>query len=158
MGEVQFLAFHLRQYGIYATFLQVTEQCRMREFLYLQALETRFICLSFSDRIIDRPDMRCLPFNPFQQVRHIVGAVEFLRQGDDISALTRPEFVPMVEFGIYLERCFRFLPERGFVPKAFTLSLDGAVAQTLQIVCDAYFLCFLCSHNLPMVLMVNENR
>ena len=38
--EVQFLAFHFRQCGVYPTFLQVAEQCGVREFLYLQALKT----------------------------------------------------------------------------------------------------------------------
>lgn len=44
MDEVQFLAFRLRQCGVYPTFLQVAEQCRMREFPYLQLLEGWFGC------------------------------------------------------------------------------------------------------------------
>lgn len=45
VGEVQFLALRLSQYGIYPTLLQVTEQCWMREFPDLQLLERRFGCL-----------------------------------------------------------------------------------------------------------------
>ncbi len=45
VGEVQFLALRLRQYGIYPTLLQVAEQCRMRELPDLQLLEGRFGCL-----------------------------------------------------------------------------------------------------------------
>jgi len=112
VDEVQFFAFRFRQFGTYATFLQVAEQCRVQEFPYLQALKTRFIGLSLPERIIGWSDMRCLPFNPLQQVRHIVGTVKFLRQCDDVTSFACSEVVPLVEFGVYLERGFRFLPER----------------------------------------------
>lgn len=50
--------------------------------------------------------MRCLPSNLFQQVRHIIGTVEFLRQCYNVATLACSEVVPLVEFGVYLERCF----------------------------------------------------
>ena len=107
-------------------------------------LETRFRCL-LAKRERHGTDVRCLFRYLTKQVRHIVRAIKFLRQSDDVASLACPEVVPLVEFSVYLERGFRFPPERGFVPKAFALLLDGAVAQTLKIVCDTYILCFLCS-------------
>ena len=126
MDEVQFLAFHFRQCGVYPTFLQVAEQCGVREFLYLQALKT-FLGGLFLESVIGWSDMECLPSNLFQQVRHIVGTVEFLRQCDDVATFACSEVIPLIEFGVYLERCFRFLPERGLVPKAVAMPFDRAI-------------------------------
>lgn len=53
--------------------------------------------------------VRCLFGDALQQIRHIVGTVEFLRQCDDVAALADAEVVPLVEFGVYLERGFGFL-------------------------------------------------
>ena len=92
--------------------------------------------------------MRCLFGDALQQIRHVVGAVEFRSQCDDIATLADAEVIPLVEFGVYLERGFRFLTERGFVPKAVALLLYGRVAQTLQIVCDSDLFCFLDVHDI----------
>ena len=56
--------------------------------------------------------MRCLFGNALQQIRHIVGTVEFRSQSDDVAALADTEVVPLVEFGVYLERGFGFLSQR----------------------------------------------
>ena len=146
MDEVQFLTFSPCQCGVYFTLLQLTEQCRVSEFSHLQMLETRFGCL-LTKRERHGTDVRCLFRNLAKQVRHIVRTVKLLCQSDDVAAIACSEVVPLVEFGVYLERGFRFLPERGFVPKAFALLLDGAVAQTLQIVCQLDCFCFLDVHN-----------
>lgn len=42
MGEVEFLTFALGNIRINTTFLQVSEQCRMRKPPNFQLLETRF--------------------------------------------------------------------------------------------------------------------
>ena len=146
MNEVKFLTFRLRQCGVYSTFLQVAAQCRVSELSNLQMLETRFGCL-LAKRERHGTDVRYLLRYLAKQVRHIVRTVEFLRQCDDVAALARSKIIPLVEFGVYLERGFCFLPERGFVPKAFALLLDGAIAQTLQIVCQSDCFCFLNVHN-----------
>ncbi|MCS3273384.1 hypothetical protein NXV08_00120 (plasmid) [Bacteroides fragilis] len=46
--------------------------------------------------------MRCLFGDALQQIRHVVGAVEFRSQCDDIATLPMPKFIPLVEFGVYL--------------------------------------------------------
>ena len=56
--------------------------------------------------------MRCLFGDALQQIRHIVGTIEFLRQCDDVAALANTEVIPLVEFGVYLERGFGFLSQR----------------------------------------------
>ena len=91
--------------------------------------------------------MRCLFGDALQQIRHVVGAVEFRSQCDDIATLADAEVIPLVEFGVYLERGFGFLSQRCHVPKAAILSLDGCVPQTLQIVCYSDLFCFLYCHN-----------
>ena len=111
MDEVQFLTFRLRQCGVYPTFLQVAEQCRVREFAHFQMLETRFGCL-LAKRERHGTDVRCLFRYLTKQVRHIVRTVKLLRQSDDVASLTCSEVVPLVEFGVHLERCFGFFPER----------------------------------------------
>ncbi len=50
--------------------------------------------------------------NALQQIRHIVGTVKFRSQCDDIAALADAEVVPLVEFGVHLERGFGFLSQR----------------------------------------------
>lgn len=111
MDEVQFLAFSLCQCDVYSTLLQVAEQCRVSEFSHLKMLETWFGCL-LTKRERHGTDVRCLLRYLVKQIRHIVRTVKFLRQCDDVAALARSEVVPLVEFGVHLERCFRFLPER----------------------------------------------
>ena len=56
--------------------------------------------------------MRCLFGDALQQIRHVVGAVEFRSQCDDIATLADAEVIPLVEFGVYLERGFGFLSQR----------------------------------------------
>ena len=56
--------------------------------------------------------VRCLFGDALQQIRHIVGAVEFRSQCDDVAALADAEVVPLVEFGVHLERGFGFLSQR----------------------------------------------
>ena len=46
--------------------------------------------------------MRCLFGDALQQIRHVVGAVEFRSQCDDIATLADAEVIPLVEFGVYL--------------------------------------------------------
>ena len=54
----------------------------------------------------------CLFGDALQQIRHIVGAVEFRSQCDDVAAPADTEVVPLVEFGVHLERGFGFLSKR----------------------------------------------
>ncbi len=56
--------------------------------------------------------MRCLFGDALQQIRHVVGAVEFRSQCDDIATLADAEVIPLVEFGVYLEPGFGFLSQR----------------------------------------------
>ena len=56
--------------------------------------------------------VRCLFGDALQQIRHIVGTVEFRSQCDDVTALADAEIVPLVQLGVYLERCFGFLSQR----------------------------------------------
>ena len=109
-------------------------------------LETRVGC-GLVKRERHGTDVWSLFRYPVKQVRHMVGCVEFLCQCDDVAAPAQPIIEPQIVFHAHLERCFRFLPERGFVPKAFALLLDGRVAQTLQIVCQLACFCFLAVPN-----------
>ena len=56
--------------------------------------------------------MRSLFLYPFQEVRHMVGTVEFPCQRDDVAALAQPEIIPFIKVGIDLEGRFGFLPQR----------------------------------------------
>lgn len=47
-----------------------------------------------------------------QQIRHIVGAIEFRCQCDDVATPANTEIIPLVEFGVYLELGFGFLSHR----------------------------------------------
>ena len=146
MGEVQFLTFWLCQGGIYTSFLQVTEQCRMGKFFHFQMLETRFGCLLVK-RERYRSDVWHLLRYLTKQIGNIVRTVKFLRQCDDVAASAQPVIEPQIVFHTHLKRCFCFLPERGFVPKVVSLLLHGRVAQTLQIVRQFDCFCFLNVHN-----------
>ena len=74
MDEVQFFTFQPRQVGVYASFLQIAEQCRMGKFVHLQLLETRFGCL-LAKRERYWTDVRYSLRYLVEQVRHIVGCV-----------------------------------------------------------------------------------
>ena len=111
MDEVQFLTFRLRQCCVYPTLLQVSEQCRMLEFPDLQLLKGRLECL-LAKRERNRTDVWSLFRYLTEQIRHIVGTMEFLRQSDDVATLADTEVIPLVEFGVYLERGFGFLSQR----------------------------------------------
>ena len=56
--------------------------------------------------------VRCLFGDALQQIRHIVGTVEFRSQSDDVAAFADAEVIPLDEFGVYLERGFGFLSQR----------------------------------------------
>lgn len=47
----------------------------------------------------------CLFGDALQQIRHIVGTVEFRSQCDDVAALANAEVIPLVEFGVYPKLC-----------------------------------------------------
>ena len=102
MDEVQFLTFRLRQCGVYFTFLQVAEQCRMREFPYLQLLEGWLGCL-LAKRERNGTDVWSLFRYLAEQVRHMVGEIEFLRQCDDVTAFAQSVIEPQVASGVHLE-------------------------------------------------------
>lgn len=54
----------------------------------------------------------CLFGDALQQIRNIVGTVEFRSQCDDVTAPADTEVVPLVKFGVHLERGFGFLSQR----------------------------------------------
>ena len=56
--------------------------------------------------------MQCLFGDALQQIRHIVGTIEFRSQCDDVATLADAEVIPLVEFGVYFERGFGFLSQR----------------------------------------------
>ena len=56
--------------------------------------------------------VRCLFGDALQQIRHIVGTVEFHSQCDDVAALSDAEIVPLVQLGVHLERGFGLLSQR----------------------------------------------
>lgn len=101
-----------------------------------------------------RVQIWCLFGDALQQIRHIVGTVEFRSQCDDITALADAEIVPLVQLGVHLERGFGLLSQRRFVPKAVTLLFYGCVAQTLQIVCYSDSFCILCSHIITVLMLM----
>ena len=92
--------------------------------------------------------MRCLFRYLTEQIGHMVRRIKLLRQSDDVAAFADAEVVPPVEFGVYLERGFRFLSQWRFVPKTVALLLYGQIAQTLQIVCNLDLFCFLDVHDM----------
>lgn len=47
--------------------------------------------------------VRCLFGDALQQIRHIIGMVEFRSQCDDVTAFAYAEVVPLVQFGVHLE-------------------------------------------------------
>ena len=126
----------------------------MGEFSHFQMLKTRFGCL-LAKRERHGTDVWNQFSYPVKQVRHIVGCIKFLCQRNDVAASAQSVIEPQVTVGVHLERGFRFLSERGFVPQAVSLLLYGRVTQTLQIVCDSDLFRFLCSHNLTMDLVMN---
>ena len=71
MDKVQFLTFRLCQCDIYPAFLQVAEQCRMREFPDLQLLEGRLGCL-LAKRERNGTDVWSLFRYLTEQIRHMV--------------------------------------------------------------------------------------
>ena len=147
MGEVELFTLRLCQSDVYAPFLQVSEQCRMGEFAHLQMLETRFGC-PLTKRERHRTNVWRLLRYFAKQVRHIVRTVKLLRQSDDVAALACSEVVPLIEVSVHLERGFRFLTERGFIPQAVSLLLYGRITQTLQIVRNFDLFCFLDVHDI----------
>ena len=83
-----------------------------------------------------RADVCCLLLYAFQQIGYIFRIVKFRCQCEDVSAFADAEVIPFFKLGVYLERGFRFLPERGFIPQVLALLLYRRIAQTLQIVCQ----------------------
>lgn len=126
----------------------------MGEFSHLQMLETRFGCL-LAKRKRHRTDVWSLFNYPVKQVRYIIGCIKFLCQRNDVAASAQSVIEPQVTVGVYLERGFRFLSERGFVPQAVPLLLYGHVAQTLQIVRDSDLFGFLDVHDFTEDLIVD---
>ena len=147
VDEVQFLTFRLRQCGVYSTLLQVTEQCRVREFSHFQMLETRFGCL-LAKRERYGTDVWCLFRYLAKQIRHMVGCVQYPCKCDDVTTSSQSIIEPQVAVGVHLERGFRFLTERGFIPQAVSLLLYGRITQTLQIVRNFDLFCFLDVHDI----------
>ena len=102
MDEVEFLAFALGDIRINTSFLQISEQCRMRKLPDFQLLETRFGWL-LTKRERCGTDMRCLSCYLAKQGGHIIILIEFPCQREDIAAFAQPEIEPLVQSGIDLE-------------------------------------------------------
>ena len=145
MGEVELFTLRLCQSDVYAPLLQVSEQCRMGEFAHLQMLETRFGCL-LAKRERYGTDVWCLFRYLAKQIRHMVGCVQYPCKCDDVTTSSQSIIEPQVAVGVHLERGFRFLTERGFIPQAVSLLLYGRITQTLQIVRNFDLFCFLDVH------------
>lgn len=67
---------------------------------------------------------------------------------DDVTTSSQSIIEPQVAVGVHLERGFRFLTERGFIPQAVSLLLYGRITQTLQIVRNFDLFCFLDVHDI----------
>lgn len=138
--------YSFRQCGVYPSFLKVGKQGRRRQLHDVQLLETRLGGRLPAKGERYGTDMRCLFLYAFQDIRNTVRCVEVCRQCDDVSALSQTEVEPLLTLGVYLERGFAFVPERGFVPEVYSLLLYRGIPQTVQIVCDSYLFCFFYCH------------
>ena len=74
----------------------------MREFPDLQLLERWFGCL-LAKRERNGTDVRSLFRYLTEQIRHIVGEIEFLRQCDDVAPFAQPIVEPQVAVGVHFE-------------------------------------------------------
>ncbi len=79
---------------------------------------------------------------------HMVGCVQYPCKCDDVTTSSQSIIEPQVAVGVHLERGFRFLTERGFIPQAVSLLLYGRITQTLQIVRNFDLFCFLDVHDI----------
>ncbi len=71
-------------------------------------------------------DVWCLFRYLAKQIRHMVGCVQYPCKCDDVTT-TLPQSIiePQVAVGVHLERGFRFLTERGFIPQAVSCCFTG---------------------------------
>lgn len=102
MGEVEFFTFALGNIPINTSFLQVSEQCRVRKLPDFQLLKTRFGRL-LTKRKRCGANMRCLPCYFGKQRGYIIVLIKFPYQCEDIATFAQPEIEPLIQSGIDLE-------------------------------------------------------
>ena len=95
MGEVKFFTFALGNIRINTSFLQVSEQCRVRKLPDFQLLKTRFGRL-LTKRKRCGANMRCLPCYFGKQRGYIIVLIEFFCQCEYIAAFAESKIEPSV--------------------------------------------------------------